>query len=323
MKTKVAYVLVSNQNDIYLEQLYFSMYSLRMHNPHTEILIICDSATNESLVGNRKLLSEISDKIISVDVPLSYNNMQKSRFIKTSLRKHVQGDYVYIDNDTIITDELTALDRLEYPLMGVPDFHCDIESYPGKKDYQIFSSKVNLCFEKHKYCFNGGVMYVKDDPISYQLYELWNREWIANLDLGYSTDQQSLFAANEKCGFPIKVLDDIYNCQIMYNGLKYLYKAKIIHYFASSFEKSASLEQPYIFQNYKHLKYLKDNAEIDDECIDGLTFPKGAFIDNVQIVTSFQSAYNNTPFYSLTRNFYYSHPKVIKFFSKIKKLLKR
>lgn len=323
MKTKVAYVLVSNQNDVYLEQLYFSMYSLRMHNPNTEIIIICDSDTNESLLGNRKLLSEISDKIISVEVPLSYNNMQKSRFIKTSLRKHIQGDYIYIDNDTIICDELSSLDTLKYPLMAVPDFHNYIDDYPGKKDYQIFASKTKLCFEKHRFCFNGGVMYVKNDPISYQFYDMWHREWITNLDLGYSTDQQSLFAANEKCGFPIKVLDDIYNCQIMYNGLKYLYKAKIIHYFASSFEKSASIEQPYIFQNDKHFKYLKDNAELDDECLNGLKSPKGAFIDNVQIVTSFQSAYNNTPFYSITRNFYYNHPNIIKFFSKIKKILKR
>lgn len=33
MKTKIIYVLVSNENDCYLEQALVSIYSLRLYNP--------------------------------------------------------------------------------------------------------------------------------------------------------------------------------------------------------------------------------------------------------------------------------------------------
>ena len=266
---------------------------------------------------------EIANEVIPVEVPTQFNNMQKSRFLKTSLRKYISGDFLYIDNDTIICDDISEIDNMESPLMGVPDFHCDLTEFPGNKSLSILSEKIGLHFDKHKYCFNGGVLYAKDHPISYDLFNCWHSEWIKNLKLGYSTDQQSLFAANEKCGFPIKKMDDAYNCQIIFNGLKYLYRAKIIHYFASGFEKSGNLEQPYLFQNKLHYQYLKENGTLDAECEKGFKSPKGAFVPNVQIVTSFQSEYNNTPFYSMSRNFYYNHSKLIKLMSKIKHILKK
>lgn len=323
LKTKIVYVLISNEHDTYLEQLYFSMYSLKLYNPNARITIVCDSTTKDSFVDKRKQLSEIADNIVAVDVPTIYTNMQKSRFIKTSLRSYINGDFIYIDNDTIISDDLSDLDNLDSPLMGIPDFHSSLKKYPGNKDFQSFSKKVGLDFDKHKYCFNGGVIYAKDQPISHQFYESWHKEWIENLKLGYSTDQQSLFAANEKCGFPIKVMDDAYNCQIMFNGLKYLYRAKIIHYFASGINSSSNLDQPYIFQNKIHYEYVKLHGMLNSECLFHMNAPKGAFIDNVRISTSFQSAFNTTPFYFMIRDFYYNHPKIIRLMSRLKKLIKR
>lgn len=49
MKTKVAYVVVSSPNDIYLEQAYVSMFSLKHHMPDAYIVLLTDRLTSESL----------------------------------------------------------------------------------------------------------------------------------------------------------------------------------------------------------------------------------------------------------------------------------
>lgn len=42
MKTKIIYVLVSNENDCYLEQALVSIYSLRLYNPDANLLLLVD-----------------------------------------------------------------------------------------------------------------------------------------------------------------------------------------------------------------------------------------------------------------------------------------
>lgn len=323
MKTKIVYVITSDSNDPFLEQLYLSMVSLKKYTPQAFIVLAMDNDTQESLIGNRKLIGDFADQIIPVKTPDIYNKMQRSRYIKTSLRNLINGDFLYIDSDTIICGDLSEIDNMKYPLMAVPDFHSSIEKHPAFHTLQKFCETNNISLENHRYWYNGGLIYVKDEPIAHEFYDNWNREWKRHVELGCPTDQQSLLFANGECGFPIKCLDPIWNCQVLYNGLKYLSEAKIIHYFASGLNNSSNIEQPYIFQNKSHYEYIKKYGELDELCLTHMNNPRGAFVDDVQITTSFQSDYLNTPFYSITRNFYYSHPKVIKLFSKIKKLLKR
>lgn len=50
MKTKIIYVLVSNENDCYLEQALVSIYSLRLYNPDANLLLLVDEETSLSLI---------------------------------------------------------------------------------------------------------------------------------------------------------------------------------------------------------------------------------------------------------------------------------
>ena len=49
MKTKIIYVLVSNENDCYLEQALVSIYSLRLYNPDANLLLLVDEETSRTL----------------------------------------------------------------------------------------------------------------------------------------------------------------------------------------------------------------------------------------------------------------------------------
>ena len=113
MKTKIVYVLISSENDLYLEQAWLSLYSLRLHNPTTHVSVLVDESTQSSLVGKREGFKKLPTEIIVIDTPKDYTPVQRSRYIKTTARKYISGDFLFIDTDTIITDRLDELDSLE------------------------------------------------------------------------------------------------------------------------------------------------------------------------------------------------------------------
>ena len=88
MKTNVVYVVISEQKDIYFEQVWASAWSLKYHNPDTLITLLTDGATKETIyTDGRKEALKIIDKVVVVDFDVNYTNMEKSRWIKTNMRQ--------------------------------------------------------------------------------------------------------------------------------------------------------------------------------------------------------------------------------------------
>ena len=131
MKTKILYVLVSSEKDIYLEQAYISMYSAKYYMPDAHITLLTDKATNETFHGIRAKEIEYVDETVVVDLDITkFNAQQRSRQLKTNARNYVDGDYLYIDVDTIIVKPLYEIDEVEYSMAACWDTHSDFESNP-------------------------------------------------------------------------------------------------------------------------------------------------------------------------------------------------
>ena len=47
------YILISNGDDLFYEQLLVSLYSLRMHNPELNVVVLVDEKTERTLHGKR------------------------------------------------------------------------------------------------------------------------------------------------------------------------------------------------------------------------------------------------------------------------------
>lgn len=232
MKTKLVYVYVGNDGDYYYDMLILSLYSFRVYHPHDEVLVVMDEETFEWLERKKsKLLSEVTPTVIHV--PEEYSIMQRSRYLKTTLRQIIKGDFLYIDGDTIICASLDDLDSLNSNLSMVLNCH--------KKDDFLNKITANRCrasgivtHEMRPY-YNGGVAYVKDSPISYQFYEHWHQLWLRSLANGVPQDQPALCQTDYDMGFLIKEMRGEYNCQVAYGGVfSLICKAKIIHYFAAN-----------------------------------------------------------------------------------------
>lgn len=51
MRTKIVYVLVSSEKDIYLEQAWVSFYSLKHFNNDAHVVIVCDNNSHVRILS--------------------------------------------------------------------------------------------------------------------------------------------------------------------------------------------------------------------------------------------------------------------------------
>lgn len=168
---KYVYVLTSTPNDFYYEQCLMSVFSLRHHTPDAQIFILTDNKTSSSFSSSNKRLGLINQgaTIITVNFDDSVSNTQRSRILKTTIPEHISGDFLFIDCDTIICDDLSSIENnlQNSKISAVLDGHVPLSEHKHK-DYFIKREK-KLGFsasEKTGKHYNSGVMLFKDCPES-------------------------------------------------------------------------------------------------------------------------------------------------------------
>ena len=263
MKTKIVYVLVSSSQDIYLEQAYISMYSLKHHMPNAHIVLLTDSATNKTFSGIREKETKYADEIIAIDLDAEkYNGQQRSRILKTSVRKYIKGDFLFIDCDTIITKPLNDIEGIDADIAACWDTHSRFMDNPYRDMCIEHAQLLGWNVENEKEYFNSGVIYVKDSPIAYQFYDLWNQNWINGLEKGVKMDQPAFALTNFQMGHIIKTLPDIWNCELKH-GIRYLKDAYIVHYLCTN-PSIFQTKQVFLLNEMDVLLEVKKTGSISD-----------------------------------------------------------
>lgn len=252
MKTPFVYVLISSDTDFYLEELWCSLFSLRHFHPNANIKVLLDEKTKERIDKHHALNRMITEKAV-IPTPKNYNAKQRSRQIKTTIRQHIKGKFIFIDTDTVICKSLDQLDNINCDIAAVPDGHTSLATcaFPPTNIMQsIFGEDVSNC----KYWFNSGVMLVADNKQTHDFYKKWNENWTFScFKKGNSQDQPALLKTDKDFGYIIKCLPDIYNCQIALS-LKWFADAAIVHWWHMSFIEDQSYS-PYLgLSIYRELK---------------------------------------------------------------------
>ena len=101
MKTQIVYVLVSSEKDVFLEELWVSVWSLRQHEPDVIVNVVVDEPTAKRVKANAELMTLITNVVVA-DVPEKYTPKERSREIKTRIRELIKGDFFYIDTEVAI-----------------------------------------------------------------------------------------------------------------------------------------------------------------------------------------------------------------------------
>lgn len=229
MNTKLVYVLVSSEEDYYYEMVMLSLYSFRIYHPKEPVEVVMDEETYLQLQRNNALLLQDAKPVV-VPISQEFNVMQRSRYLKTHLREIVEGDFLYIDSDTIICSPLDDIDRIDADMGMVLDMHRH-DSFVSKTVVEL-NKRAGMGYTGNRPYYNGGVALVKDTPKVHDLFESWHRLWKKSVQNGVSKDQPALCQANVDLGFPITEIPGVWNCQINWGGrFCYLVQAKILHYY--------------------------------------------------------------------------------------------
>lgn len=253
MNLKFTYVLTCAPDKHYIEWVLISLYSLRRIHPEAYTILLVDDKTDAILTGGRALvLDYVSEKIV-VDCPSEMNLGARSRYIKTSIRQHVSGDFIYLDCDTVVCTPLDELDYLNVKIGAIDDNHLLISEYNDnlysntKKNAEL----IGLDLDKVSHYHNGGVLLARDCPEAHALYDAWHSNWLKSFQLGCPLDEPSLALADVQMGQVIQRIPQEYDC-ITYTQPAFFYDAKILHI-------SSIMNECYLFST-PMLDYIRDNG---------------------------------------------------------------
>ena len=280
---KYVYVLTSSNDDLYYEQFYLSVTSLRFHTPDAHITVLFDKKTKKGLTGLRAGYEQIITEMKVIDTPVELSQKEVSRWIKTSMKRYVTGDFLYIDCDTVITENLNYEFPQDIIIGAILDTHVPLNEHHLASHFKLEDIEINFnsSFELG-FRYNGGVLFCRDVPEADDFFNRWHSLWNVSQKKGNSQDMPSLNQANLEAGNIISRLDDNWNCQIIYNGLPFLSTSKIIHYYATVFD---FINCPFLPASWKVLNSIKETGIISNDIMEMLKYPKIAFEQKSRIIS--------------------------------------
>lgn len=284
MKTQIVYVLIASEQTLWGEEFWASLYSLRHFHPNVKVTVLVDAPTAEMIKRKPELYSMITELKV-VQVPDDYSNRLRSRTIKTSVRNLIDGDYLYIDTDTIITKPLNEIDNLPINNIAmVPELHG-----PFKKHitYQYICKDVKRIFDvdvsDSPYWFNAGVTFVRDNTLTREFFKKWHENWEYSAFVKNQTsDMRALICTDKSYGYIIECLPDVYNSQIAMS-IAYLYDAKIVHFW--HMRKLFKHDENYSpFCNQSIYQQIKDEGRISADVAEKILNCKSMFSPTSMVV---------------------------------------
>ena len=279
---KYVYVLTSSEYDLYYEQFFLSVTSLRLHNPQAFIVALVDSKTKEGLTGKRSGYDKVVSETITITAPQELSQKEVSRWIKTSMKKYIEGDFLYIDCDTIIADKLDIDFPAELKIGAVLDTHVSLSRHHKARHFELEDITLKFGSFKTGIRYNGGVIFCRDTPEADEFFSRWHSLWLFGKENGISQDMPALNQASHELAGIITELDGKWNCHITYNGLPFLFNAKVIHYIATSFD---FIDCPFLPASKAVLLSVKETGAILPETLELLKNPKSAFEYSSRIIS--------------------------------------
>ena len=277
MKTKVVYVLISGSEDIYTEQLYISLWSCRRYNPDVETVVLTDPETLQHLqnyLGIKDLVSEIIVK----EFPVEMSRICRSRILKTTIPEMLDGSFLYIDVDTVVTDSLEEIDFLDNEISLVEDRHVKYYSQTGmlklilKRSFKYYKRIPGL---NVKY-YNGGVLYCKNSSVGKDFFKDWHSNWLKYIEHSEDfLDQTALFETTERYKEYVRPLGHLYNVQVGAYKNPYKDNGKILHFYNSSIGYYYKPLHPFFGREYYML--IKDKGKLSDKVKDDIINCKDLF----------------------------------------------
>ena len=265
MNTKIVYALIASDKDLFLEECWVSLYSLRIFHPEAHVVLLVDENT-QRYIAQFEEFCKMATEIKTVPMPENYTAKQKSRELKTQTRLYVDGPMLFLDNDTVICKRLDAIDELNCDMAAVPETHLPLADMPFTPLGSV-KAAFGVDVSDSQYYFNSGVIYAADNDTTRAFFKKWNENWkYSCFEKGNPQDEPSFLMANREFGNIIEEMPGIYNAQVQMS-LKYFADAAIIHWWHMSFIEDQSYSPFFSQEIYRMIKREKGISPQVDELI--------------------------------------------------------
>lgn len=229
--SQVCFVLAADAWNPYVAMCCVAAATVRRWHADCRILLLCDERTATRLAPHRHRLAGYFDEIVAVPVPLD-DSVERSRYLKTTMRRWLRGDFVYLDVDTLTLGSLAPLFRRSSWLgltleRNAPE--TDIRAFPR---VLALYEQLGWHLRPRRY-FNGGMMWVRDDDRAAELFARWHERWQITRAAGCSADQPSLNMAVCELEADVDVLPAEWNAMVLFSPSRWR-GCRVAHFFASN-----------------------------------------------------------------------------------------
>lgn len=319
---KIVYVITSTDSDLILEQFWISVVSLKAHTPNALVTILTDVITRETFSSSphRSKIASLADEIIAIDLDKSLDGKTRSRHLKTSMGNIIKGDFLFLDTDTIICEDISDLKKCDGVLSAVLNQHVLVGSSKGWDERSLLRpiNKMGYHAGPNGAHFNSGVIFIHDTDSSHEFFTLWHDLWLETCKKGIVFDQISFNEANYRLKGVIKEISGVWNVQHNRNA-RYIAEAKILHYLtfnSTTAGKSGRDELFFQIANSGMIGKVKECDELPNDITKLLDDPKSpdAFCD-AWILTNNSADYKilNGGLIKVIRKLYKGHPRLYRF----------
>lgn len=302
IESKILYVIVSNDKDNYYEQMLLSAMSLRKHMPNIHVSVLTDNLTIKTFEGYRGLIKKYDNDFKVIDFPDDFSNAKRSRYLKTSMRQHIEGDFLFLDTDTLVLKEID-FDALTSEMGAVLDCHLTMSEFRGQSDERDIAMKHG--YHDIEQYMNSGVIWCKDTLNTHKFYSEWHDLYIKLYNFGIHSDQISYNQINKKLDGIIKEVDGTYNCQVRF-GINYFANASVLHYGGSG-----SVGHPCFLTTIGAFDDMKNNQCVTPKYEEYVNNPKSIMMPSMLYDVNAKEI-NCQAFYFI-RLLSWKHKKIFKF----------
>ena len=212
-----------------------SIASLRLTNPKFKVTIVLDEIS-EKVLRERSdpLLMEV-DEVMAIPTPEG-NSIFRNRHIKTRLGTLISSPFLFLDSDTIIRGDISAIYNCTGDIAAVPNLS------QKSLEKQIWSQDINSLKRMNwkirgDYYINGGVLFFNNSDSTFNFFESWHSKWLQlNKKLEYYRDQAALNSAIWDTSIKLKILPNVYNAQ--FRGNPSVAKNALVWHYYSTAQKS-------------------------------------------------------------------------------------
>lgn len=302
MKTQVVYALIASDKDLFIEEVWCSIFSLRLYEPDREVRVCCDAPTADRIHLFPELEKLITEVVV-VPMPEDCDSAKlRSRQVKTIVRQYVKGLFLFVDTDTVFCGKLDEMDNLSCDIAAIREYHLPLSKSPFKHiPIGCLKSVFDVDVTGEDAWHNSGVLYVADNDKTRDFYKQWNENWrYSALQRNMSQDEPALMKTDRDFGYIIEELPDIFNCQPAMS-VKYLADARIIHFLHMNFPQDQSF-CPFIDKSF--YKRMHDAGGITPELADEIKHVKQSFASPSCIVGWQDMNFMTSPVYPIFKKIF-------------------